>query len=318
MKNVIAIAFGSVLLIGCLGVVIQSEPSTEVSSFIQQSMQLKSGMTKAEIHSMVGTPYVSSEHLKFDIFQVIGDRKDHVVMFLPALWFYETQEYTPVLLVTYHDDWTLKDYKWEFYDESETGDRKNLLIELDGYTLIHIGFDLTGMMLFAPAEVSEQVLSEQLLNGRCVLYLIAPDQPIEPENKRYNPLLTKLFINDKLLINWGGFPYSSRLSLKYWEKVISETVFIGFQLPVGEYELELKGNVRSSIKGSFTCVAGKANFANIRAELVDVWSDEGWTFGHRYRVKGGIYMSENWPKEIKDRRQILMYHDTWYGLDYQK
>ena len=321
-RKIIIIVCGCLLLIGCAGVISKSDPSEEASFFIQQSMELKSGMRRADVHLMVGSPYVSSESLKFDIFQNKGMLTEYVgIPPIPIPFFgYMTQEYIPILFVTYNDNWTVKSYEWDIYRESGISKRKNVLMELDGYTLVRSDSNLTGMMLFAPAEVSEQELLKPLLSDQCVLYLIAPDQPIEQVENQYYSGLTKLFINDKLVLNFSGFPYSRHLlHTYYWLGVISDTVYIGFELPEGVHELELSGHVKEdSIIGRFKCVAGKANFANIRTDIIDVWSEKGWTLGYRYRVKGEIFISDNWPKENIGRRQILMYRDTWYGLEYQK
>jgi hypothetical protein len=322
--GVVLIAYICSLLIGCAGVISESAPSVEESRFIQQIAELKSGMGRDQVHSIMGHPYVSSEHLKFEIFQSIGEFTEYIgVPPIPIPWLgYLTQDYIPVLLVVYYDDWTVKDYEWDLYRESETYDKKNVLIELEGYTLVRTDPKLAGMMLFAPSEVSEKVLLEPLLGNVCVLYLVMPDQPIAREDTQLNPGLTKLFLNEKLFLNMNGFPYSSRGIQNYWVGIISDTVFIGFQLPEGLHELEIRGNSNvvkeDTIKGSFTCVAGQVNFAHIRAEMIDVWSEQGWRLGYRYGIKGEIYISKSWPKEIKDRRQILMYRDIWYGLEHQK
>jgi hypothetical protein len=317
--KLIVVTLGCLLLIGCVGFVTQAEPSEEVSLLFQKSKELKLGLTKTEVHSIVGVPHISSEHLKFDLFQVVSERKEHAIAILPPLWVYKNKDYTVVLFVTYHDDWTVKDYKWELYDESKKRDRDSVLIMLDGYTLVRTEPKLTGTMLIAPAEVSEKALIEPLQGDGCVLHLAVPNQPVALEDTSFQPSLIKLFINEKLLISLEGIPYSGYLPQKYWEGKISDTVFIGFQLPEGVHELELRAyNKKDSIKASFTCVSGKVNYAHVRAEVIDVENEEGWKLFYSYRLKGEIYISESMPKEIKDRRQILIYRDVWYGLDYQK
>ena len=324
--KVTVIVIGHVLLIGCADIVSKSDPTDEATILIQQSMNLQRGMTKNEVHAIVGSPYKKSEQLKYEIFQFTGEYKEYWGMFpipyVPLLG-YQTKAYVPVLFVIYNDDWTVKAFEWDLYRESSSSDRKFAHIEIDGYTLMRTQPSFTGLMLLAPTEISEQAI-ETNLKDHCTLYMIVPEQPMKEESKQFVPSYSELFLNEKLLVRPYLFPKNV---MSYWGHAWGENVqeddadeeFITFQLSEGVYEIELRGSSKGSVKGSakdkFTCVAGETIFADIRVEFID----EGhWRWQYRYRIEGKIYITNHWPRETKSRRQVLLYRDEWYGLDYQK
>lgn len=320
-----------VILIGCADIVSKSDPSDEATILIQQSMNLQRGMTKNEVHAIVGLPYNKSEHLKYEVFQFTGEYKEYWGMFpipyVPLLG-YQTKAYIPVLLVIYNDDWTVKDFEWDLYRESSSSDREIAYIELDSYILVRTNPDFTGLMLIAPAKVSEHAILEPILEDHCALYIIVPDQPMKKEIRHFVPLNSELFLNNYPLVHPYHFPknyiaYIAGLNhaSDLYELETKNQEFIAFQLPEGIYKLELRGSTGSvigapidSAKGKFTCVAGKTIFADIRVEFIDRGN---WKWS-KYRIEGEISISDHWPKETKARRQVLIHRDESYGLDYQK
>ena len=82
-----------ILLVGCADVIRTSEPTEGVTSLIQQSMELKPGMHRSEVKSMLGEPYKTSSHLRYEIYSISVIRSRFICMQLKGnkLWFPETR-----------------------------------------------------------------------------------------------------------------------------------------------------------------------------------------------------------------------------------
>lgn len=316
--RLVGITFFFALHIGC-GDTVKRVSSEEASQFMQQSTELKYGMKRDQVHSMIGIPFVSSDYLKFDIFENVGEATDYYGSAGERIRMFgtDTNVYIPMLFVIYNDDWTVKGYERSLYRESHRGESLNALIELDNYTLYRTTPSSAGLMLLAPPEISEQAILEPILEDNCALYVIVPDQPMEDKNQKWVPSDSELFLNGKPFIHPYHFPSNS----PYFISTLGTTAykqFIAIVLPEGVYEIELRGSngaVKGSAKNKFTCVGGTTIFADIRVDFID----EGWLkWKYRYRIDGEIYITNHWPSETKIRRQVLMHRDEWYGLDYQK
>jgi hypothetical protein len=261
-------------------------------AFLANMTQLRAGMSRSEVQTILGEPVLASENSKIEIYSN-HDQQVDVELLVPVI--VERSEVVSAILVLYDDGWNLEGYAGDYDVEYLI---KDIYIHEMGHTLTMPVLSGQFLVLAPPGRPNERNDELETNNG-CRLRVIVPDligRPIER--------VTGVALNGERLFTFGGL-YGD--NLHHPVRMAEEPLYVELELPQGHHSLSLLtlGVDEGAVDARFDCESGTTLTAQIIAQI----DHPKWQF--KAFLTGEILISDSWPPFLEGRR-ILLHHNTWF------
>ena len=259
--------------------------------------------SRKELNETLGNPIVSSESWKLEVYR--ADYEDYVsywagiasIPYMPA-WF-ETLEEKVFLLVTYDQNWTVKEFDTGHYAEGGIVGRNGQTKDAEaGGLLLNIqdqfgNYDPAYEWLYAPESETPSILKTTSAEDHCTLFLTL-DWP----SAKVRVFLDEELVWDKRDRLQHGFLALTLLAGNHVIKV----------LPSGSalVWMDYKGELREEVN----CQSGQSQFVEIQSKIV--WRD---SFFERNTLTGSVRVTNVASQHFEDGRLILYHNGKWLGPD---